>query len=141
MANRLLLKNICISKKKKIDEKRNGANVSLAKFKKVLLIGSDCPSLTAAVIQDAAQQLDNLNSVMIPAFDGGYVLLGFRQINAHLFTNMTWSVSDVAAVTKQRIKDLNSSLASLQPLPDIDEPEDLQYLPAGWLDGYELKNY
>lgn len=114
---------------------------ALAKFKKVLLIGSDCPSLTAAVIQDAAQQLDNLNSVMIPAFDGGYVLLGFRQINAHLFTNMTWSVSDVAAVTKQRIKDLNWSLASLQPLPDIDEPEDLQYLPTGWLDGYELKDY
>ena len=47
----------------------------------------------------------------------------------------------MAAVTKQRIKDLNWSLASLQPLPDIDEPEDLQYLPAGWLDGYELKDY
>ncbi len=114
---------------------------ALEKYEKVVLIGTDCPNLTATKIHSAVQYLETQDSVMIPAFDGGYVLLGFRQINAHLFTNMTWSVSDVAAVTKQRIKDLNWSLASLQPLPDIDEPEDLQYLPAGWLDGYELKDY
>jgi len=114
---------------------------ALKKFKKVLLIGTDCPDLTATNIQSAVQQLETKDSVMIPAFDGGYVLLGFKQINAHLFANMTWSVSDVAAVTKQRIKALDWSLALLEPLADIDEPEDLQYLPAGWLDGYELNNY
>lgn len=111
---------------------------ALKKFEKVLLIGSDCPSLTAAVIQNAAQQLHNssnkVDSVMIPAFDGGYVLFGFKEIYASLFADIKWSTASVASITQQRIQDLNWSLALLAPLPDIDEPEDLQYLPVGWLD-------
>jgi rSAM/selenodomain-associated transferase 1 len=113
---------------------------ALKKFEKILLIGSDCPALTATKIHSAAQQLETQNSVMIPALDGGYVLFGFKRVNAHLFSNMTWSVSDVAAVTRQRIQDLNWSLALLAPLPDIDEPEDLQYLPVGWLDGVNVSD-
>lgn len=122
----------------------NASTQALKKFEKVLLIGSDCPSLTAAVIQNAAQQLDNshnlhnssnkVDSVMIPAFDGGYVLFGFKKIYASLFADIKWSTASVASITQQRIKDLNWSLALLAPLPDIDEPEDLQYLPVGWLD-------
>lgn len=111
---------------------------ALSKFDKVLLIGSDCPDLTAERIKDAAQQLDKHDIVMIPAFDGGYVLLGFKQVTAQLFCNMRWSVSDVAAVTQQRINDLGWSLAMLAPLADIDEPEDLQYLPKDWLEDYNV---
>ncbi|WLP93773.1 TIGR04282 family arsenosugar biosynthesis glycosyltransferase [Psychrobacter sp. M13] len=113
---------------------------ALTNFDKVLLTGSDCPDLTAQRMQSAAQQLEQYDISMIPAFDGGYVLLGLQQANAHLFSNMTWSVSDVAAVTKQRIKDLSWSLALLEPLADIDEPDDLQYLPTGWLADYTLVN-
>lgn len=109
---------------------------ALKKFNKVLLTGSDCPDLTADRIQSAAQQLHKHDTVMVPAFDGGYVLLGLKQVNTHLFSNMKWSVSDVAAVTQQRIKDLDWSLALLEPLADIDEPNDLQYLPIGWIDSY-----
>ena len=107
---------------------------ALKEFDRVLLIGTDCPDLTAWQIQHAAQRLDNHDTVMIPAFDGGYILLGFKQVDAHLFSQMTWSVNDVAAVTEQRIKDLGWSLKLLEPLADIDEPSDLQYLPTGWLD-------
>lgn len=114
---------------------------TLKHFDKVLLTGSDCPDLTATKIQSAAQQLDQYDTVMIPAFDGGYVLLGFKQADAHLFTNMTWSVSDVAAVTQQRVKDLDWSLTVLEPLADIDEPDDLQYLPTGWLEDYETSDF
>ncbi|MGP5541069.1 TIGR04282 family arsenosugar biosynthesis glycosyltransferase [Psychrobacter celer] len=107
---------------------------ALKKFEKILLIGSDCPALTATKIHSAAQQLETQNSVMIPAFDGGYVLFGFKQVYASLFADIKWSTASVASITQQRIKDLNWSLALLAPLPDIDEPEDLQYLPVGWLD-------
>lgn len=109
-------------------------------FDRVLLIGSDCPDLTSERILKAAQQLEQHDIAMIPAFDGGYVLLGLRQVNAHLFSDITWSTSSVAAFTQQRIKALNWSLAKLAPLADIDEPDDLQYLPASWLDGYEVAN-
>ena len=110
--------------------------IELKRFKKVLLIGTDCPSLTATRMRQAAQQLEAQDSVMIPAFDGGYVLFGFKQVAAHLFSNIEWSTASVAKVTQQRLAELSWSVALLAPLPDIDEPEDLQYLPNGWLDGY-----
>lgn len=113
---------------------------ALETFERVLLIGTDCPDLGAEQIRHAVQSLEQHDTVIIPAFDGGYVLLGFKQVDAHLFSDMTWSVSDVAAVTKARIKDLGWSLAMLEPLADIDEPDDLQYLPVGWLNEYQIMN-
>ncbi len=114
---------------------------ALKRFGKVLLTGSDCPDLTAQKMQSAAQQLKQYDISMVPAVDGGYVLLGLKQANARLFSDMTWSVSDVAAVTQQRIKDLGWSLVLSEPLVDIDEPDDLQYLPIGWLDSYQINDF
>ena len=70
---------------------------------------------------------------MIPAFDGGYVLFGFKQVAARLFSTIEWSTASVAKVTQQRLAELSWSVALLAPLPDIDEPEDLPYLPECWL--------
>jgi hypothetical protein len=106
----------------------------LDKFKQVVLIGTDCPSLTPLRIQDAVQHLEQSDTVMIPASDGGYVLLGFKQAQAGLFSNIEWSTASVAAVTRQRIATLGWTLALLDPLHDIDEPADLKYLPVGWLE-------
>lgn len=111
---------------------------ALATFKQVILIGTDCPSLSTSQIQRAVRQLETFDSVMIPALDGGYVLFGFKQACASLFSNIEWSTASVATVTQQRIKALNWSLALLEPLNDIDEPADLKYLPVGWLDGYRV---
>ena len=111
---------------------------ALARFEHVILIGTDCPSLTTIRIRQAAQQLETQDSVMIPAFDGGYVLFGFKQVAARLFSNIEWSTASVAKVTQQRLAELSWSVALLEPLPDIDEPEDLRYLPNGWLDGYKV---
>ena len=106
----------------------------LYKFKQVVLIGTDCPSLTPLRIQDAVHQLEQSDTVMIPASDGGYVLLGFKQADASLFSDIEWSTASVAAVTRQRIKALSWTLALLDPLHDIDEPADLKHLPVGWLE-------
>jgi len=108
------------------------------RFEQVLLIGTDCPSLTTIRIRQAAQQLEIQDSVMIPAFDGGYALFGFNQVADRLFSTIEWSTASVAKVTQQRLAELSWSVALLAPLPDIDEPEDLQYLPNGWLDGYKV---
>ncbi|MFP3456042.1 TIGR04282 family arsenosugar biosynthesis glycosyltransferase [Psychrobacter sp. SIMBA_152] len=109
---------------------------ALQHFDKVMLIGTDCPSLTTARIQTAVQQLNQNDAVMIPATDGGYVLLGFRQVNESLFSDIIWSTASVAAVTKQRMAALGWTLGLLAPLHDIDEPEDLVHLSSGWLDSY-----
>ena len=109
---------------------------ALQRFDKVVLIGTDCPSLTTARIQTAIQQLNQHDAVMIPATDGGYVLLGFRQVNESLFSDIVWSTASVAAVTEQRMAALGWRLALFDPLHDIDEPKDLEHLPSGWLDSY-----
>lgn len=106
---------------------------ALRKYQKIVLIGSDCPSLTSERIQAAVEALNQYDAVMIPASDGGYVLLGFNQVNESLFSNISWSTSSVAAVTKQRVATLGWTLALLAPLHDIDEPDDLIYLPPDWL--------
>lgn len=108
----------------------------LQNFDKVVLVGTDCPSLTTARIQTAVQQLNQHDAVMIPATDGGYVLLGFREVDDSLFSDIVWSTPSVAAVTKQRIATLDWTLALFDPLHDIDEPKDLVHLPSGWLDSY-----
>lgn len=107
---------------------------ALNQYKQIILIGTDCPSLTAQRIQAAVQQLYNHDAVMIPASDGGYVLLGLKYVHESLFLNMTWSTASVAAVTQQRIAALGWTLAILDPLHDIDVPTDLRYLPIGWRD-------
>lgn len=109
---------------------------ALQHFDKVVLIGADCPSLTTARIQTAVKQLNQHDAVMVPATDGGYVLLGFRQVNDSLFSDIVWSTASVAAVTKQRMAALGWTLALFDPLHDIDEPKDLKHLPSGWLDSY-----
>ena len=109
---------------------------ALQHFDKVVLIGTDCPSLTTARIQTAVQQLNQHDAIMIPATDGGYVLLGFKRVDESLFSDIIWSTASVAAVTKQRIGALCWTLALFDPLHDIDEPKDLEHLPSGWLDSY-----
>ena len=102
----------------------------------VLLIGTDCPALTAPLLKQAALQLEHHDAVMLPAHDGGYVLLGLKSPCPELFDNMPWSTSVVARQTMQRMAALNLRLWQGPTLHDIDEPTDLQHVPdsmAQWL--------
>ena len=98
----------------------------------VVLIGTDCPSLTSEILRQTIDALQSHDSVLVPAFDGGYVLLGINKLDSSLFSNMTWSVDTVAQETVRRIHKLGWSLKLLSTLHDIDNPEDLQQLPASW---------
>jgi rSAM/selenodomain-associated transferase 1 len=103
----------------------------LADGERVLLIGTDCPALDAARLRAAARALDATDAVIIPSFDGGYVLLGLRRFDPTLFADIVWSTSSVAAVTLARLRALGWTHRVLPALHDIDLPEDLVHLPAG----------
>jgi glycosyltransferase A (GT-A) superfamily protein (DUF2064 family) len=45
----------------------------------LLIVGTDCPVLTPAHLQQAADALQTHDAVLIPAEDGGYVLIGLRR--------------------------------------------------------------
>ncbi len=105
---------------------------ALAAGESVILMGTDCPALTSEVIGQAAQSLARFNAVIIPATDGGYTLLGINEFHPSLFEGISWSTNKVCAETLQRISFLHWRVDVLAPLQDIDEPDDLQWLPEAW---------
>jgi rSAM/selenodomain-associated transferase 1 len=98
----------------------------------ILLMGTDCPQLTAGILRDAAAQLAQHDAVLIPVADGGYVLLGLRAPCPALFSEMAWSTPVVAAETQRRLAGLGLSVWVGPTLNDIDEPADLRFVPGSW---------
>jgi hypothetical protein len=96
----------------------------------VLLIGTDCPALSAAHLAQARRQLEQHDAVLVPAADGGYTLIGLRAPNPGLFTDMAWSTPVVAFETLRRMASLGLGIWQGPVLHDIDEPADLAHLPA-----------
>jgi uncharacterized protein len=91
-----------------------------------LVIGTDCPVLTATHLRDAADVLrGNLDAVIFSAEDGGYVLIGLSRPVPELFTNMAWSSDGVMAETRQRLRHLGLSWREPGQLWDVDRPTDV----------------
>ena len=95
----------------------------------MLLIGADCPALSAVRLQTAAAALADHDAALYPALDGGYTLLGLRADHPSLFADIPWSTSQVAAVTRARMQALGWRVWVGAVLPDIDAPPDLLHLP------------
>ncbi len=96
--------------------------------RKVVVIGTDIPEITADVLTSAFKKLDHDDAVAGPAHDGGYYLLGMTAPYLELFNNIPWSTEQVMSLTKKRAKENSVSLAVLETLRDVDTPDDLDYL-------------
>ncbi len=94
-------------------------------YEKAVIIGSDCYELTAEIIKEAFTRLNHYDVVIGPAFDGGYYLLGMKQLHTALFENKTWSTSTVLQQTISDLNQLQISYFLLPELSDIDEEKDL----------------
>lgn len=94
----------------------------------VLLIGTDAPRLDAPVLCAAAHALEIQDAVFVPAFDGGYALIGLRQPAPQLFIHMPWSTSLVMQHTRERLQAGALHHTELAALHDIDEAADLVHL-------------
>ena len=102
---------------------------ALTRSRRVLLIGSDCPSLTAADLREAAGALgDQQDAVFCPAEDGGYVLIGLSQAMPALFEAMSWGTASVMEETRERLRNLGWRWYELAMHWDVDRPEDYQRL-------------
>ncbi|PCC97719.1 DUF2064 domain-containing protein [Halopseudomonas pelagia] len=95
-----------------------------------LLIGTDCPLISTAVLQEADQALQTHDTAIIPSEDGGYVMIGQRRPDPATFVGMSWSHSQVMADTRGRLEAAGKSLWEGATLWDLDEPEDLPRLAA-----------
>ena len=95
-----------------------------------LLIGTDCPDMSTAVVQQANIALATHDAAVVPSEDGGYVLIAQRQPDAVPFTNMQWSHDRVMHDTRKRLQAAEQSLWIGPTLWDLDDPHDLQRLPV-----------
>ncbi|WP_298718835.1 TIGR04282 family arsenosugar biosynthesis glycosyltransferase [uncultured Oceanisphaera sp.] len=108
------------------------ARRGLLNNKQVLLIGTDCPHISPALLRQAAKRLTAHDALLHPTMDGGYALLGLRRFHVSLFEHMPWSTDRVAKLTLARIAHLGWRCKLGERLQDIDEPNDLFWLPAAW---------
>ena len=97
---------------------------SLKKFKRVVLVGTDAPSLSGEHIETAIEQLENHDVVIGPAEDGGYVLIGMSQHSDAVFQIVEWGTDQVLDETRLKIKENKLSCFELEPCWDIDRVED-----------------
>nr|VFK42161.1 MAG: hypothetical protein BECKTC1821E_GA0114239_101714 [Candidatus Kentron sp. TC] len=117
----------------------------------VILIGTDCPSLTANELREASTWLEkgNNHAVLGPALDGGYYLLGLNRIHPSLFDGVSWGSSQVLTETRRRLCALGWKWRETRVRRDMDRPDDLAFLPSalrnvvedrGIIDGLQRKS-
>lgn len=92
---------------------------------RLVMIGTDCPALTAGLLQKAFEALERCDLVLGPASDGGYYLIGLSRFHAELFESMPWSTDRLLAQTLKTAERIGLTVELLPVLDDVDLPEDL----------------
>ena len=93
---------------------------------KVVLIGTDCPTLQSHHLLQAFEALNHSDLVLGPATDGGYYLIGMKSNAADLFEGIAWSTSQVLSQTLHVASQQGLIVTLLSELDDIDTQEDWQ---------------
>ncbi len=104
-------------------------SVGLEKFDKVILAGSDAPGLNASHVARVAAALDGADAAFVPATDGGYVMLGLKARSPELFAGLPWGTDRVLELSLAALAESGKRVKVLDPLPDVDRPDDLRFLP------------
>lgn len=105
-----------------------------------LVIGTDCPALGAAQLRESARALGGNDAVVIPAEDGGYVLIGMKTPAPEAFAGVDWGSARVMAQTRQRLAALGWRWHEADPLWDVDLPQDLERLYANYPDASAIRD-
>jgi len=95
------------------------------KKREVVLVGVDCPELTAFHGKAAFNALKNHDLVLGPADDGGYCLIGLKRMVPEIFRSIAWGTGTVHHETLERAKNRDLSVRNLNILHDVDLPQDL----------------
>ena len=95
---------------------------------RVVLVGTDCPEITTAILDQAATALMRADLVLGPADDGGYYLIGLARSLPELFEGISWGGGDVFDATRAACDALGIVPAILPELRDVDRLDDLKAL-------------
>ena len=99
---------------------------------RVLIVGSDHPSLPAEHLRQLLEGLSETDVVLGPSEDGGYYAVAIRRASwpaaAALFDSMPWSTAGLLAATLDRAADSGLSVQLGPSWYDVDEAADLERL-------------
>lgn len=90
------------------------------KFDRMIIIGTDCLTLTERDISRAFQKLRNYDCVLGPPRDGGYYLIALKSPHRKLFEGIDWSTALVLKQTLRKARQLNKKVFLLKRREDID---------------------
>jgi rSAM/selenodomain-associated transferase 1 len=134
------------------DRMRDGAATAFRRgARRVVIVGADCPSLSAETVRRAFRELRaGASAVFGPSADGGYYLIGLSSPDERMFRGFRWSTTEVLRNAAARCRMLSAPFSFLPPGRDVDTGEDLLALkewartharPAcprtrGWITGF-----
>lgn len=98
--------------------------------RRVVLFGSDSPSLPRSVPPQAFRALDESDLVLGPADDGGYYLIGCRRFDPRLFRGVEWSAPSTCDQTLANAATLDYRTTLLERWFDLDDWSDVERLLA-----------
>jgi len=107
---------------------RRLATTALESVPRVVLLGSDAPTLPVAHVTAALHALARAPVVVGPSLDGGYNLLGVRAPLPDLFSRIPWKSERVLASTLARLERLRVSPVVLPIWYDVDTADDVAVL-------------
>lgn len=92
------------------------------------VIGTDSPDLPLEFVREAFRLLesDQTATVLGPSEDGGYYLLGMREMYPELFRDILWSSANVLKESLRRAEHSGITVSLLPPWHDVDTAEDLR---------------
>ena len=97
---------------------------SLKSYSKVVVVGSDCPSVDPEYLKQAFERLDETDAVLGPAEDGGYVLIGCKEVSMRFFDDVSWGTEFVLSKTLENLDRHGVSYSLLEKRWDVDEYDD-----------------
>lgn len=93
-------------------------------YQQAIIIGSDCLELSTTIVEEAFEVLKQKDIVIGPADDGGYYLLGMKNLVALIFDHKEWSTDTVFNQTVEDLQRENISYGELITLTDVDTEAD-----------------
>jgi len=108
------------------DRLRDGHDSAFERYRQVLIIGTDCPALTEPLLQAVASDIARHDALLVPAEDGGYVLLALSRPCPEVFSGIDWGSGQVLEQTLERLRANRRRFCVYESLWDVDRPEDLE---------------
>jgi glycosyltransferase A (GT-A) superfamily protein (DUF2064 family) len=99
-------------------------------FKKILIIGNDCPQLTSDHLLNAVQLCQSKQIVLGPNLKGGTYLIALHkeQFDPQAFSQLDWERQTLIASFSQYACMHEADICQLEMLSDLNSPEQLKAL-------------